>query len=346
MKPDNVLMKRDGSLCLCDFGEAVITVRVCRVCVVCACACVCVRMRACVCVRVACRRMCTVRMDNASVLSDAVGVWRGQEDPGWVVDLRRGDSPGGNPFCLCPEAKTALLPLLRGRTVSVPYAGQHVFECGVMWSYISFGQHPLPGYPDLFLTPPPSVTMQYTEASMTGIPSDDGVLFVACCDTALASDYPCVAQFVHSLFVAAVHWSPVAFRRLLRRMLSCDPAARPPLQQCLDELRAIGDTGSGAVIDALKARVRELEAQLVSDDSCTDVHSMLQGWCTDIPWFNSCWPWYVRLAVNWHFGTHRRPRISFALGWYDVDRYCPRFLSRRRFHAVVSMCARLNAMPP
>jgi serine/threonine protein kinase len=26
MKPDNVLMKEDGSLCLCDFGEAVVVV--------------------------------------------------------------------------------------------------------------------------------------------------------------------------------------------------------------------------------------------------------------------------------------------------------------------------------
>jgi hypothetical protein len=257
---------------------------------------------------------------NAGVATDVAAVWTQQEDPGWIVVVRPGDSPGGSPFCLCPEAKTALLPLLRGRTVRVPYADQHVFECGVMWSYISFGQHPLPGYPDLYLTSPPGVTMQYTEASMTGIPSDDGVVFVACFGAAFALYDPCAAQFVHSLFVSATHWSPVAFRRLLRRMLSCDPAARPPLQQCLDELRAIGDTGSGAVIDALKARVRELEALLVSDDSCTDVHSMLKGWCTDIPWLNSCWRWYVRLAVNWHFGTHRQPRINYARNWYGAFR--------------------------
>ncbi len=58
---------------------------------------------------------------------------------------------------------------------------------------------------------------------------------------------------------AAAHWGPVPFRRLLRRMLSCDVAARPALQQCLDELRAITDADSGAVNEALRLRVRELE---------------------------------------------------------------------------------------
>jgi hypothetical protein len=29
MKPDNVLIKADGSLCVCDFGEAVVVVRQC-----------------------------------------------------------------------------------------------------------------------------------------------------------------------------------------------------------------------------------------------------------------------------------------------------------------------------
>jgi hypothetical protein len=57
----------------------------------------------------------------------------------------------------------------------VPCAGQHVFECGVMWSCIVFGQHPLPGYPDHYVTAPPRLNVQYTEASMTGIPADDGV---------------------------------------------------------------------------------------------------------------------------------------------------------------------------
>ncbi len=61
------------------------------------------------------------------------------------------------------------------------------------------------------------------------------------------------------IVVAAVHWSPVPFRRLLRRMLSCDVAARPALQQCLDELRAIAVSDSGAVNEALRQRVRELE---------------------------------------------------------------------------------------
>jgi hypothetical protein len=60
--------------------------------------------------------------------------------------------------------------------------------------------------------------------------------------------------------VAAAHWSPVPFRRLLRRMLSCDVAARPALQQCLDELRCIAVGDSGAVIEALRRRVGELEA--------------------------------------------------------------------------------------
>ncbi len=52
-------------------------------------------------------------------------------------------------------------------------------------------------------------------------------------------------------------------------MLSCDAAARPPLQQCLDELRAIVDSDSSAVIDTLKGRVRDLEALLVRENRCT-----------------------------------------------------------------------------
>jgi hypothetical protein len=70
-----------------------------------------------------------------------------------------------------------------------------------------------------------------------------------------------VVRNVPVVVVAAVaHWSPVPFRRLLRRMLSCDVTTRPALQQCLDELRAITDADGGAVNEALRQRVRELEA--------------------------------------------------------------------------------------
>jgi hypothetical protein len=88
--------------------------------------------------------------------------------------VRPGESPGGSAFCICPEARTALRSLLRSTAARVPYAGQHVFECGVMWSFIAFGQHPLPGYPDAYVTPP-TFAVQYTEANMTNIPADDGM---------------------------------------------------------------------------------------------------------------------------------------------------------------------------
>ncbi len=64
----------------------------------------------------------------------------------------------------------------------MPYAGQHVFECGVMWSYIAFGQHPLPGYPDHYrvVTATSPVAMVYTDDSMAGIPGDDGEYTLVC----------------------------------------------------------------------------------------------------------------------------------------------------------------------
>jgi hypothetical protein len=188
--------------------------------------------------------------------------WRWQDAADLVVVVRPDQSAGGSAFCICPEARTALRSLLRGTAARVPYAGQHVFECGVMWSFIAFGQHPLPGYPDAYVTAP-TFAVQYTEANMTGIPADDGTYWLHGCVVLYLSSVSCCGFSLCRAGSTALHGSPVAFRRLLRRMLSCDAAARPPLQHCVDELRAIVDTDSSAVIDTLKGRVRDLEALLV-----------------------------------------------------------------------------------
>ncbi len=81
---------------------------------------------------------------------------------------------------------------------------------------------------------------------------------------------------------AVLHWSPVAFRRLLRRMLSLDPAARPPLQQCLDDLGSIVDAYPSGLIGTLRGRVRELETVLVRDDDCTSRGGDVFSPCIDI----------------------------------------------------------------
>lgn len=90
------------------------------------------------------------------------------------MTVRPGDACGGSMMCLCPEAKNALVGLSRHRTVTVCYSGQHVFELGVMWALVAFGEHPLPDYPGDYETSPPDRRVVYTDDLMTGVPPDDG----------------------------------------------------------------------------------------------------------------------------------------------------------------------------
>ena len=187
-----------------------------------------------------------LKMDNVMVASDGRAVLadfgtavRVRSDGS--VQLRQGQSVGGNTAHLAPEVNDAASRIAHEShetAVHVPYGRQSVFALGVLMTELATGEHPIPGYPS-------SVEVRSGgDGHATGgrrsrfayrLPSggDDGVNPSDCGGRA-DGDVSVVVEDV----VELPEEYPAALRALSRRMLSCDPAARPRL---------------GAVVTALEA---------------------------------------------------------------------------------------------
>jgi serine/threonine protein kinase len=138
MKPDNVLVKADGSLCVCDIGEAVHLVRA--------------------------PAFATIRIDFRVVYPYPIT----QTDGDWKVVINQGQSAGGNQAHMAPEVLNALRPLAnpRTRSVIVDYSKQAVFETGVMLCELAVLKHAVPGYPAFVSSPPPVSLVAYDHSAI------------------------------------------------------------------------------------------------------------------------------------------------------------------------------------
>jgi serine/threonine protein kinase len=133
LKMDNLLLKSDDSICICDFSEAVRLVSVWVT----------------VIMMPSFSGMCcghvTVSLIFCSVL---------QPSASRLVTFTQSDSGMGNPAHVAPEVANSISLVSESSPVAtIDFSGQASFEAGVLLFEIATCQHPLPGYPSGYFTP-------------------------------------------------------------------------------------------------------------------------------------------------------------------------------------------------
>ena len=200
-----------------------------------------------------------LKMDNVMVASDGRAVLA---DFGTAVEvcsdgsvhLRQGQSVGGNTAHLAPEvhdAASRIAHAAHDTAVHVPYGRQPVFALGVLMTELATGEHPIPAYPSSvevrgggydhatggrgsrFAYRLPSRPAGGDDVNPSG--GDGGGAGGICNDNDGDGDSGGVVEGA----VELPEEYPAPLRALSRRMLSCDPAARPSMAAVVTALEAL-----------------------------------------------------------------------------------------------------------